>query len=251
MKEAKDRFSKQSDAYKTFRPAYPPELFEILFDLFGSRNECWDCATGNGQAAVELSNYFRHVYATDISRNQIQNAEARENITYSIARAEESGFSDDKFDLITVAQAIHWFDLDAFGREVRRVSKNGGVLAVWGYGLLKIDPDIDPIIDDFYRKKIGPYWDGERKHIDSAYQTIEYNFTEITPDYDLSINEYWSLNRLEGYLSSWSSVQNYIQQNPSENPVDVIIEKVREHWSDDTVKEVRFPVFLRIWEIDK
>ncbi|MEM9143678.1 MAG: class I SAM-dependent methyltransferase, partial [Bacteroidota bacterium] len=168
MKEALDRFSGHSKSYKKFRPVYPQTLYTELLSHMDSRESCWDCGTGNGQVALALARYFQTVYASDISREQIQNAEQPKNVQFHVERAESTSFESNFFDLITVAQAIHWFDLDAFGKEVYRVSKNGGLLAVWGYGLLRISKKIDARIDAFYSGVVGPYWDRERRHIDNG-----------------------------------------------------------------------------------
>lgn len=251
MKDIKDNFSKQSETYKKFRPRYPQNLYEKLLSFVPHRDTCWDCGTGNGQVAIELAEYFTHVYATDISRNQINNAEQKENITYKVERTEQTGFPDESFDLITVAQAIHWFDLKAFGKEVGRVAKNGGILGVWGYGLLKIDPAIDPIIEDFYLNKVGPYWNHERKHIDSAYQSIQFDFEEIELKQEFSIKEQRSPEQLEGYFNSWSSIQNYLEKNPNENPVEWLMDRIKNHWQNASARPVVFPVFMKAWKINK
>ena len=251
MKEVKDRFSKQSGTYKKFRPRYPQALYEALLSLVPFKHACWDCGTGNGQAASELAASFKHVYATDISQNQIHHATQKKNVTYIHERAEQTGFPDNSFDLITVAQAIHWFDLEAFGKEVGRVAKNGGILGVWGYGLLKIDPAIDPIIQDFYLNKVGPYWNHERKHIDSAYQSIQFDFEEIELKQKFSIKEQRNPEQLKGYFNSWSSVQNYLRKNPGGNPVGELMKRLKKHWKSGSPMQVIFPVFLRVWRVNK
>ena len=250
MKKVKDKFSKQAAAYKKYRPTYPNEFYTELLQLTHGRNDCWDCGTGNGQVAIELSAHFKRVYATDISKNQIANAPKRDNIIYGIERAERTSFKADQFDLITVAQALHWFDLDGFNSEMKRVAKNGAVVGIWGYGLLGIEKPIDKLINHFYKEIVGPYWNSERKHVDDAYQSISLDFEEIElkKQYHITVN--WTLKALEGYLSSWSSVQNYITEN-AENPIPSVIEEIRKYWKKDTTKEIKFPIFTRIGRILK
>ncbi|MCB0375302.1 MAG: class I SAM-dependent methyltransferase, partial [Sinomicrobium sp.] len=154
MKNTKDNFSDQAKAYKKYRPEYPPELYKAVLALNSKRDACWDCGTGNGQVAVVLAKHYKRVYATDISENQLKHAEKRPNIRYGVCRAEQTGFEDDTFDLITVAQAIHWFDFEAFNKEIKRVSKDKGALCVWGYGLLQTEAGITKVIDRFYRETI-------------------------------------------------------------------------------------------------
>src|SRR5215831_1833338 len=133
---AKDLFSKQASFYAKYRPGYPPELFEYILSFVKQKDTVWDCATGNGQAATELAKYFKTVHATDISEKQLQQAMESDRIIYAMASAESSGLPDHSIDLVTVAQAYHWFDFEAFSREVRRVAKPEGIIAIWGYGVV-------------------------------------------------------------------------------------------------------------------
>ena len=177
----KDHFSDQAADYTKYRPNYPNELFAYLASLVLARECAWDCGTGSGQAAVALTEFFDRVIATDASEKQILSATKSARVEYRIAPAENSGLSSHSLDLIAVAQALHWFDLDAFYMEAKRVLKPEGALAVWGYGLLEIAPEIDAVINRFYREIVGPYWPPERKIIESRYQTIPFPFAELQP----------------------------------------------------------------------
>lgn len=250
MKASKDKFSAQSNAYKKFRPTYPDELYDVILKNVKSRNECWDCGTGNGQVAAELAKHFNKVYATDLSQNQIDNAEKRENIIYTVGTAEKTGFENNKFDLITVAQAAHWFNMEAFNVEMRRVCKNGGVVCVWGYGLLRINDPVNKFIDNFYNDIVGPYWDPERKHIENEYSALNFDFDKLETPKNLFIKTRWTLSEFEGYLNSWSSVQNY-KELKKENPVSWIIDNLRNLWNKNEQKEARFPVFMKMGVVRK
>ncbi|WP_422360968.1 class I SAM-dependent methyltransferase [Reichenbachiella sp.] len=251
MKKPLDRFSVQSHDYKKHRPIYPIELYKEILQPILNYERCWDCATGNGQAAQVLSAHFERVEATDISENQLAQAPKLNNVSYSVQRAEETNFPDNHFDLITVGQAIHWFDFDAFNQEVRRVSKPGAIVAIWGYGLLKIDKDIDALTTEFDSEIVGPYWDIERRHIDSAYSSIPFPFSAINVRRSFYIEEEWELPRLEGYFNSWSCVQNYKKQKNGENPVPELMRKITPHWTEKGTKKVTFPIFLRLGRILK
>ncbi|WP_299533002.1 class I SAM-dependent methyltransferase [Ulvibacterium sp.] len=251
MKRPKDKFSKQSEAYKKFRPTYPHALYSEILKWVQNRDTCWDCGTGSGQVASELSPYFRTVFATDISQKQLQNAGNRDNVIFKVERSENTSFADNQFDLITVAQAIHWFDMAAFHKEVRRVAKNGCVLAVWGYGLLRISPAVDRLMDYFYKEVIGPYWDKERKHIDASYKTIDLDFKPITIATDFAITVTWDFEHLEGYLNTWSSVQNYRDRNDGKNPVNAFMDSVRSVWDETEQRNVNFPIFIRALRVEK
>ena len=150
MKKIQDKFSIQAKTYKKYRPTYPQELYDEILKVTPNRDVCWDCGTGNGQVAVELSKYFRKVYATDISENQMKQAEKKSNIIYQLQRAEDTHFEDNLFDLITVGQAVHWFDLDKFNEEVKRVAKPQATVSFWTYGLLSIEENIDQLLNSSF-----------------------------------------------------------------------------------------------------
>jgi ubiquinone/menaquinone biosynthesis C-methylase UbiE len=165
--DMKDNFSKQADVYAKYRPTYPAALFDFVVNNIADKQTAWDCATGNGQSAKELSRHFSKVYATDISQKQMDNAYQANNIFYSLQPAEQTNFDDHSFDLITVSQALHWFNFEKFYKEVNRVGKQGSWLAVWMYALLRISPDIDKLIDRYHFETLKDYWDNERKYVDN------------------------------------------------------------------------------------
>jgi ubiquinone/menaquinone biosynthesis C-methylase UbiE len=162
----KDHFSKQAAGYAKFRPRYPQTLFEYLGSIAPSRQVAWDCATGNGQAAIRLAPVFDRVIATDASETQIANAQSHERIDYRVAPAENSGIGSETVNLIMVAQALHWFDLDRFYAEARRVLKNNGVFAASAYNLLNVEPAIDLVVNRYYYEVVGPFWPPERKLVE-------------------------------------------------------------------------------------
>jgi len=249
MKKPQDNFSKQANLYAKFRPDYPFEMYEHLLSLCKKKDRLWDCGTGNGQVAGVLASYFQQVEASDISQKQLDQAVSKERINYRLCRAEQTPFENTSFDLITVAQAIHWFDFEPFFKEVRRVAKPGSHLAVWGYGLLRIDEKIDELIDIFYTQTIGPFWAEERKHIDQQYESIPFPFHQIKTNHQFNITREWSLRQLEGYLNTWSAVQNYIRQH-QENPVDQIIQQIKQQQLWPAQKAVSFPIFLKTALLD-
>ena len=244
----KDNFSSRSDQYAKFRPTYPSELFAYLNELTPNKLAAWDCGTGNGQVAFELAKSFDQVFASDISQAQLDHALRADNITYSLQPAEKTHFDNGIFDLIVVAQAIHWFDFEKFYAEVKRTAKKNAKLCVVGYGRIEINPQIDKVITEFYTNVIGSYWDKERKYIDEYYKTIPFPFEEIqTPKFENT--HQWHLEHLIGYLNTWSAVKHYIKQN-QQNPVEVLESELKPIWQSGEVKEVRFPVLLRVGNIN-
>ncbi len=242
---SKDLFSHHAQNYAAFRPTYPKKLYDFIFSRVKTFDEAWDAGTGNGQVARDLAKRFKKVSATDISAKQIENAFDAENIFYHQI-GEKTNFGTKTFDLICVAQAIHWFDRPKFYAEVKRVAKPGANLAVWGYSLLGITPEIDSLVKDFYTSIIGSYWDGERKLIDEHYKTIAFPFQEIeTPEFSFSFQ--WTLPELQGYLNTWSAVQKFILANTL-NPVEKLIDQIKPLWKSEKM-EIRFPLFLRLGDV--
>lgn len=242
----KDLFSVQSGDYAMFRPKYPALLFSYLAELSPKRDLVWDCGTGSGQAAIALAEFFKTVIATDPSEKQILEAPKHSKIIYKIASAENFE-SNEKVDLVTVAQAFHWFDHKAFAEVVKKNSKAGGHLAVWSYAKANISPEIDAIVDELYNGTLDGYWEPERKLVETGYKSIIMPFKEIShPDFEMSAN--WSLEHFIGYLGTWSALQAYLKKN-QKNPLSETARKLEEVWGSEPVKKVRWPLSLRIWEI--
>ena len=241
----KDHFSSESPNYARFRPRYGRELFAFLADLVSEHQLAWDCATGNGQAAVPLSEFFGRVIATDASEEQIRSATPNPRVEYRIAPAEKNDLEETSCDLITVAQALHWFDLPAFYNEAKRVLKPDGVLAVWSYNLLRIDPSIDAIVDRFYTETVGPFWPPERKIVENGYRDLPFPFEEINVP-EFSMTAQWSVDALFGYLRTWSASKRY-QEELRQDPVTLVESELRGAWPDDEDRlHVRWPLVIRL-----
>lgn len=245
----KDNFSKQATDYAKYRPHYPQELFDFIMGHVLQTDSAWDCGTGNGQTARVLSKYFRKVCATDISRNQIDNAWTAENIIYSVQPAEQTDFPENLFDLVTVSQALHWFRFDEFYKEVKRVAKTGAWLAAWTYSNPVISPPIDELINvKHYKNRLGAYWDYERKFVDEHYQTLPFPFKEVpSPSFEIRLE--WDLPELQGYLQTWSALQKFVATHHFD-PVPELIGQIKPYWTHDKMRVV-FPLHLRLGQIEK
>ncbi len=248
MKTIIDNFSERAKTYAKFRPVYPDNLYKFIYSNVKNFENAWDCGTGNGQVALELSNKFNHVYATDISDSQLALAPAKQNIFYRHSRAEKTNFEENKFDLITVAQAFHWFDEDGFYKEVNRVAKHNSILAVWGYNLLKISPEIDIVISDFYTNTVGKYWDADRRKVEESYSKIQFPYKEIdAPSFEIKTQ--WNFEQLIGYLNSWSSVVKFNKEQGF-NPIKLIESDLLKVWGVGKSYPVKFPLFLKLGKIE-
>ena len=240
----KDHFSGASSDYQRNRPTYPAALFEFLAAQTPAHQCAWDCATGTGQAAQMLARHFAHVIATDASTTQIASAVPDPRIDYRVATAEASGIESESVDLITVAQALHWFDIPAFFHEARRVLKPRGIIAVWSYNLLTIEPAIDAVINHLYGPVLDAYWPPERRLIETDYRDVEFPFEQIaTPAF--AMETHWTLDQLLGYLRTWSAVRRY-QSERGSDPVIATGDALMPLWGErERVRTIRWPMPIR------
>lgn len=238
----KDHFSGHANSYAAYRPTYPLALMQFLADCCQGRSVALDCATGNGQTALALTRYFDRVIATDASAAQIDSARPHPKVEYRVASAEDSGLDGRSVDLITVSQALHWFDLDRFFEEAMRVLVPGGVLAAWSYELCAVKPDVDAQILALYQE-IDEYWPAERRIVEARYRDIELPMPAIAaPDFEM-ITE-WTVDSMLGYLRTWSASQRYLRER-GVDPVNAVEEALRAFWGPGA-REVRWPLALKI-----
>jgi SAM-dependent methyltransferase len=236
-------FSTVAREYANFRPGYPPELFAWLARVSPSLDAVWDCGCGSGQASTALAEHFAVVHATDVAAEQIAAAKLHPRVRYSVAAAEHSGLDAGSVSLVTVAQALHWFDVDAFYVEAKRVARPGALLVVWNYPRPKfVDAGLDRTFLDFYRDVVGPYWPPERRHIEANYSTLPFPFEQIeTPSFGLDLE--WSLEQVIGYVSSWSATARY-RKALGKDPVPLLRESLGAIWPGATAL-LRMPLGLR------
>ena len=241
-----DLFTTVAREYADFRPGYPPELFAWLARVAPARDAVWDAGCGSGQASVALAGHFPVVHATDVAAEQIAAAKPNPRVSYSVAPAEASGLPDSSVDLVTVAQALHWFDVDAFYAEARRVGRPGALLAVWNYPRPRfVDAGLDRVFLAFYEGVVGPYWPAGRRHIEANYTTLAFPFEEMPhPAFGLELD--WPFEQVIGYVSSWSATAQY-RKALSTDPVPLLRESLGKAWpSDGATARVRIPLGLRV-----
>ena len=226
----KDNFSKQSDIYLKYRPFYPRDLYSYLFSLVDSHELVWDCGTGNGQAAIGLAEFFERVYATDPSEQQISNCIAHNKVTYKIEKAEHTGLEMKSVDIVTVANALHWFDLTGFFNEAIRVLKPRGIIAVWAYGNPTVSPAIDNIVQQYHDVVLGDYWLPENRLVEKGYSTVDFPYELIdVPEFYCEKN--MKRDEFIGLLNTWSATQRYIRVNKT-NPTDNVAIELCRYWPD-------------------
>lgn len=243
----KDHFSAQSSDYAKFRPQYPRELYKTLAKLTAADGTVWDCGTGNGQAAVALTEFFPLVLATDPSENQLKNAVKHPQVRYSQAKAEASGLLTNSVDLITVAQALHWFDHSAFAKECARVARPGGLLAVWCYELAHCTPAVDAVVQKLYSELLGPYWEKERKLVEEGYRSIYFPFRELSlPAFHMEAD--WEFDQLYGYLGTWSALKT-CRRKTGRDPLEEIRQELEDAWGNAKRERIQWPLAVRAWKI--
>ena len=241
-----DHFSRDSEGYAKYRPRYPAALFEWLAATVESCELAWDCATGNGQAAVGLATWFTRVVATDASLDQLRHATPLPNIEYRRASAEASGLAEHSVDLVTCAQAVHWLPRDRFFAEARRVLRAGSVVAVWGYHIPMVrEAAIDAAIRHFHDEVVGPYWPPERQLVLDRFTSIDFPFDPLAaPDFVMRCA--WTLDDFAAYLGTQSATDRYRRAHAGDDPVPGFVSRVQESWGGhQQAREVEFPVFLR------
>ena len=224
-----DHFSGVAGHYADRRPRYPAALFAWLASQCADHGLAWDCGAGSGQASSALAQYFRRVIASDASEAQIAEAEPHPGIEYRVAAAEQSGLDTHCADLVVVAQALHWFDLERFYPEARRVLKPHGVIAAWCYGVQTVEGSgLDAVIQSFYADEVGSYWPPERRHVETAYRELEFPFRRLVPP-AFTMHTLWTLDQLLGYFRSWSATARFIRAR-GVDPVDALEQRLLALW---------------------
>jgi SAM-dependent methyltransferase len=239
-------FTTVAREYAQFRPGYPPALFAWLASVSPALDAAWDCGCGSGQASVALAEHFARVDATDAAAEQVAAARPHPRVRYSVAPAERSGLPAESVDLVTVAQALHWFDVDAFYAEARRVARRNALLAVWNYPRPRFaDAELERVFLDFYSNVVGPYWPDGRRHIEANYTTLAFPFRELDhPDFGLELD--WPLEQVIGYVGSWSATARY-RQALGADPVPLLRASLGAVWpGPDATARVRIPLGLRV-----
>ena len=242
--ENRESFGLNAAAYREFRPRYPVELFRYLAGLAPDREWALDCGTGNGQAAVDLAEFFQHVAATDFSAAQIADAVHHPRVGYHVAPAEELPFRDARFALVTAAQSAHWFDLPLYYAEVDRVALPECIVAIWGYSYCRVSREIDRIVETELLRPIEPFWADGNKVILERYRSIDFPFHELEwPGFSMSQD--WARVSYMQYLRTWSAVKKFVERHGTD-PVAALDQALSDIWPEHQSRPVTFDFVGRV-----
>lgn len=238
-----DHFSTIAKAYAAFRPRYPPELFDFVASLPAHRHRAWDCGAGTGQATIDLAARFDEVIGTDLSVEQINRAPEHPKVRWLVAPAESMPIEDASVDLVTVAQALHWFDHPRFYAEVKRVATTGAAIVAWTYSAPRMEGEFGASLSRYQYETVGPYWPPERKFVDDEYRSIPFPFDRIAAP-PLSLEQVWTLAQLAGYLRTWSATTRYVSQT-GVDPVIAMERELGELWGDpEAPRRISWPLIV-------
>ena len=247
--ENKNPFFYLADQYYRHRPTYPQNWYHFLSELCDEHELAFDCATGNGQAALGLADYFDRIVATDVSKEQIANAFHMPNVEYRVSPGEVIDLPDNSVDLVTVAQGIHWLNMEKFYLEAKRVMKPGAKIAVWCYNMTEISEALDSLIANFAFETLKPYWPDEVKYVFNNYSDIPFPFTEMK-DRGFYIKREWSFDELLNYLNTWSAIGKF-WKNEGADPVKEIAPSLREAWGDEDLRLIKWPLHYRLGTLNE
>ncbi|KAK1422025.1 hypothetical protein QVD17_24866 [Tagetes erecta] len=256
-------FVKQAKQYSEARPRYPPEMFDFIASKTPCHDVAWDVGTGNGQAATSLVSIYKSVVATDTSKKQLEFAPKLSNIRYectspnmSMSELEEKIGPESSVDLVTVAQALQWFDLDTFYNQVKWILKKpSGVIAVWCYTLPNIDDEVDLVLQKSYMESKSYLVGLAREMIEDKFANIKFPFDPVagcdhTGPFEFQTKKLMTLDELFTFIRSASPYQTAREQGV-ELLNDGVIEEFKRAWKEDAncQKNVVFPVYLRIGKL--
>jgi SAM-dependent methyltransferase len=240
-----DHFSGHAGDYAAARPTYPPALFQWLSDQCLHHDLAWDVGCGNGQASQALTHYFHRVHASDPSAEQIANAPADPRITWRVEPAELCSLRNHTVDLVTAGQAFHWFNQARFCAEAARVLRPGGLVAVWCYGLSRVDLAVDAVFHELYETRLGAFWPPERRHVENGYRALAFPFEVITDAPHFSMELEWNLGQYLAYLRTWSASQRCLRDTGRDAVADLADDFARAWGDPAATRTVRWPLSLR------
>ncbi|KAG0207283.1 hypothetical protein BGX28_001440 [Mortierella sp. GBA30] len=259
-----------SARYQSFRPGYNNNFFKMIYNYHGKHNGQFDVAvdvgTGTGQVASVLAEKFKHVHGVDASATMLASAVQKPNISYHVTKGEDlSVLPNSSVDVLTVAQALHWFDHPKFFSEVKRVLKPHGTFAAVGYSFVTFEkyPRASKRIYDLGDQpdQLGTYWDQGRLILDNLYKCIDVPMQNVERHYfphhaqGLApvMTDRVTMNHFRNYIKTWSSYKNYCEKHPErpdivDQTIDAIMEE--ENLKDDDEIDITWPTVVIFAEND-
>ena len=243
MSGFKDHFSSHATAYAIYRPSYPPALAAWLATIAPATQIALDVGAGSGQLSLLLADHFEQVIATDPSAQQIGSAVRHAKIDYRVAPAERCDLPDASVDLLTAAQAAHWFDLPSFFAEVDRLLKPGGAIVLISYAGMEHRSPIEPMIEAFRLKTLEQYWPNERLLVENGYRDIHLPFEPLAaPSFFMEVK--WPLATMIGYLDTWSAIRA-MERDRGREMFESFLAELTRTWGDpETVRTNRWPLAI-------
>jgi|GEM_PF-11972 len=244
-----EHFQTGAQNYALYRPSYPVELAETLAELTPKRDMAIDMGCGTGQLSLLLTEHFQQVVANDVSAEQIAQAQKHPKIDYRHESAEHTSVKSNSADLIVAAQAAHWFNLDDFYQEVKRIARPNAVLALISYGVPYLEGSANTPFQQFYWQKIAPFWPPERRHVENAYNDFAFPFETIQAP-QFFIYRDWELNNFMGYLKTWSATRNAIYAG-HEQLLALLQQDLSSYWGTNKAKQrITWPINMRIGRVN-
>jgi SAM-dependent methyltransferase len=246
--------------YASFRPLYPATLYtqHLLPYHQGARTQLLDLGCGPGTVTRPLSSYFTSTLGTDPSSQMLETArsltplEEYPTISYACCPAENIPLPDASVDMAVAAQAAHWFDQPKWWKEMARVVRPGGTVAVWGYRdfLFPRFPKASLVLRRYTYgpEKLGPLWQQPgRAVVEGRYRDVipppedweGVRRLEFEPGFEVPAGEEeerevrrpvekdheteetaqlmgrrLKLREVEEYVRTWSSVHKWVTENP-------------------------------------
>jgi len=252
VKQKPVHFQTGGAEYAQFRPSYPESLGALLATLVQKSQLtpklAVDVGCGSGQLTSLLAPHFGQVVGIDPSASQLQHAEPHANVRYQQGHAEQLDIADASADLIVAAQAAHWFDLDAFYAEVKRIAKPGAVIALISYGVPFIYDAVNSVFQQAYWQDVHRFWPPERQHVENAYSQLYFPFSAISlahiPGDQLSYQRHMNLPEFINYIKTWSAYQQALKQEQTHG-FETFFSKLEAVWNPSDKKHIIWPLTLK------
>jgi len=226
-----DHFSGHSSVYAKFRPGYPQEVYDRILEFGGpdlkQKGIAVDIGCGSGQATKRLHDFFPKVFGIEPSPQQLEQAEQIDGIEYICARAEQTPLPAGEADLITVATAVHWFNLAEFWPEVDRILRPGGIIAIWTNGeTVTTNNEKADLAYKKFNEKIFSYWAPQNHQVFDKYKDVHIPYERKERGYIYSKRSI-PLFFFTGFLRTWSAYQSFMKDHPEEKILEELEEEIK------------------------